>query len=352
MLEGLVNSPLTTWTRATLANLLGSVLEGHDAPVLALREPKDASSHDLTCVLRENFLTAALESEAGVLVVGQDAKIPIARAVIRVADIETAWVLLLRAFAPNLERDPGIHPSAVVHETAQIEVGVSIGANVVIARDAKIGAGSIIGAGSYVGERSVLGKDCLIHPNATILHDVQMGARVLVQPGAVVGSDGFGFHRTEDKHHIRQEQIGGVFIEDDVEIGVNSVIDRGTLKTISIGARTKIGPACVIAHNSTVGSDTLLIGAVQLAGSVTVGDRVVLWGQVGSVGHITIGSDTMVTAQSGISKDIPAGGGVYRGAPAIPIREHMRFEANQREIGNLKEKLKALESKITELESK
>jgi UDP-3-O-[3-hydroxymyristoyl] glucosamine N-acyltransferase len=352
MLEGLVNRPLTSWTRATLAELLGGVLEGADAPVTALKEPKDATQHDLTCVLRENFLAAAFESEAGVLVVTSDTKIPNTRAIIRVTDIETAWVLLLRAFAPNLERPVGIHPSAVVHETAQLEVGVSVGANVVIARDAKIGAGSIIGAGSYIGERSILGADCLIHPNVTILHDVRMGARVLVQPGAVVGSDGFGFHRTQDKHHIRQEQIGGVFIEDDVEIGVNSVIDRGTLKTISIGARTKIGPACVIAHNSTVGSDSLLIGAVQLAGSVTVGDRVVLWGQVGSVGHITIGSDTMVTAQSGISKDIPAGGGTYRGAPAIPIREHLRFEANQRDIGSIKDKLKALEAKILELESK
>jgi UDP-3-O-[3-hydroxymyristoyl] glucosamine N-acyltransferase len=352
MLEGLVNRPLTTWTRATLATLLGATLEGEDANVTSLKEPKDATLHDLTCVLRENFLPAALESDAGVLVVSQEAKIPNPRAVIRVADIESAWVLLLRAFAPSLEREPGIHASAVVHETAQIEAGVSLGANVVIARDAKIGTGSVIGAGSYIGERTSLGAACLIHPNVTILHDVQMGARVLVQSGAVIGSDGFGFQRTQDKHHIRQEQIGGVLIEDDVEIGVNSVIDRGTITTIRIGARSKIGPACVIAHNSSVGCDSLLIGAVQLAGSVTVGDRVVLWGQVGSVGHITIGSDTMVTAQSGISKDIPAGGGVYRGAPAIPIREHLRFEANQRDIGSIKEKLKALEAKILELESK
>lgn len=352
MLERLVNKPVTIWTRATLAKLLGGVLEGTDANVTALKEPKDATQHDLTCVLRENFLAAALESHAGVLVVTPDIKIPDSRAVIRVADIETAWVLLLRAFAPSLERDPGIHASAVVHETAQIEADVSIAANAVIARDAKIGAGSVIGAGSYIGERSILGADCLIQPNATILHDVQMGARVLVQTGAVIGSDGFGFWRTQDKHHIRQEQIGGVLIEDDVEIGVNSVIDRGTITAIRIGARTKIGPACVIAHNSSVGCDSLLIGAVQLAGSVTVGDRVVLWGQVGSVGHITIGSDTMVTAQSGVSKDIPAGGGVYRGAPAIPIREHLRFEANQRDIGNLKEKIQALAAKISELESK
>ncbi len=352
MLEGLVNRPLRPWTRATLAEFLGGVLEGEDASVAALREPKDATLNDATCVLRENYLQAALESNAGVVVVAQDLTIPNARAAIRVSDIEAAWVLLLRAFAPKLERDPGIHTSAVVHESATIEAGVHLGANVVIARDARIGTGSVIGAGSYIGERVSLGADCLIHPNVTILHDVQMGARVLVQTGAVIGSDGFGFHRTEDKKHIRQEQIGGVLIEDDVEIGVNSVIDRGTITTIRIGARTKIGPACIIAHNSTVGSDSLLIGAVQLAGSVTVGDRVVLWGQVGSVGHITIGSDTMVTAQSGISKDIPAGGGVYRGAPAIPIREHLRFEANQRDIGSLKEKVQALAAKISELESK
>jgi UDP-3-O-[3-hydroxymyristoyl] glucosamine N-acyltransferase len=346
-----VNRTLTPWTRATLATLLGGVLEGADASVQAIKEPKDATPHDLTCVLREQYLPIALESDAGVLVVSQDVKIADARAVIRVADIETAWVLLLKAFAPSLERNPGIHPSAVVHEMAQLEAGVSVGANVVIARDARIGAGSVIGAGSYIGERSTLGADCLIHPNVTILHDVQMGARVLVQSGAIIGSDGFGFQRTTDKRHIRQEQIGGVLIEDDVEVGVQTVIDRGTITTIRIGARTKIGPACIIAHNSSVGSDSLLIGAVQLAGSVTIEDRVVLWGQVGSVGHITVGSDSMVTAQSGISKDLPAGG-TYRGSPAQPIRDQLRLEANMREIGSLKEKLQALAAKISELESK
>jgi UDP-3-O-[3-hydroxymyristoyl] glucosamine N-acyltransferase len=351
MLEGLVNRPLTSWTRATLAKLLGGVLEGTNANVEALKEPKEATQHDATCVLREQYLPAALESDAGVLVVAQDVKIPNTRAVIRVGDIESAWVLLLKAFSPSLERNPGIPSSAVVHETAQIEADVCIEANVVIARDARVGTGCVIGAGSYIGERVSLGADCLIHPNVTILHDVQIGARVLVQSGAVIGSDGFGFWRTADKRHVRQEQIGGVLIEDDVEIGVHTVIDRGTLKTIRIGARTKIGPACIIAHNSSVGSDSLLIGAVQLAGSVTIEDRVVLWGQVGSVGHVKVGSDSMVTAQSGISKDIPAGV-TYRGSPAQPIRDQLRLEANQREVGSLKEKLRELEAKITRLESK
>lgn len=346
-----MNRTLNPWTRATLAKLLGGVFEGHDAIVIAIKEPKDATEHDLTCVLREQYLPAALESAAGVLVVTHDVKIPDARAVIRVSDIESAWVLLLRAFAPNFDRNPGIHPSAVVHETAQLEAGVCLGANAVVARDAKIGAGSVIGDGSYIGERSSLGADCLIHPHVTILHDVQMGARVLVQSGAVIGSDGFGFQRTTDKRHIRQEQIGGVLIEDDVEIGVHTIIDRGTINTIRIGARTKIGPACIIAHNSSVGSDSLLIGAVQLAGSVTIEDRVVMWGQVGSVGHVTVGSDSMVTAQSGISKDLPPGG-TYRGSPAQPIRDQLRLEANMREIGSLKEKLQLLAAKISELESK
>ncbi len=346
-----MNSPLTSWTRATLAELLGGVLEGTNAKVTALKEPKEASKTDATCVLREQYLPAALESEAGVLVVARDVTVPNARAVIRVEDIESAWVLLLRAFAPKLERNRGVHASAVVHPTAQIADGVCLEANVVIARDARVATGCVIGAGSYIGERSSLGEDCLIHPNVTILHDVQIGARVLVQSGAVIGSDGFGFQRTKDHQHIRQAQIGGVLIEDDVEIGVHSVIDRGTLKTIRIGARSKIGPACIIAHNSSVGSDSLLIGAVQLAGSVTIEDRVVLWGQVGSVGHVTVGSDSMVTAQSGISKDIPAGM-TYRGSPAQPIRDQLKLEANQREVGNLKEKLRALEAKISQLESK
>ncbi len=338
------------WTRATLAEFLGGVLHGSDEAVLSLKEPREASYNDICCILRDKYLEAALTSEAGVLVVSNDVTVPETRAFIRVADIENAWVLLLQAFSPKLEYPVGIHVSAVVHPTAQLATGVSIGANVVIAKDARVGANTVIGAGSYLGERSSLGVNCLLHPKVTILHDVEIGNRALLHPGCVIGSDGFGFRRTEDHKHIRQEQIGGVLIEDDVEVGVNSVIDRGTLKTIRIGARTKIGPACVIAHNSVVGQDTLLIGAVQLAGSVTVEDRVVLWGQVGVIGHITVGHDSMVTAQSGVSKDIPPNG-TYRGAPAIPIREHMRFEANQREIPSIKEKIKELEAKIAQLEA-
>jgi UDP-3-O-[3-hydroxymyristoyl] glucosamine N-acyltransferase len=325
--------------RSELAARLGGTLHGEDGVVAALRDPLDATEHDVVCVLRDKYLPVALESRAGLLVLNGSTAVD--RAHIRVSDIERAWIGLLEAFAPKLE-DPGIHPSAVIHPEAVLEDGVQIGAHAVVARGARIGRGAVIGSGSTVGENSVIGPDCQIYERATIRHHCTLGARCLVQSGAVIGEDGFGFHRDEHARHTRQAQIGTVEIADDVEIGSNTVIDRGTVSATTIGPRTKIGPMCVIAHNSTVGADVVMIGAVQLAGSMTIHDRVVLWGQVGSIGHLTIGEGAVVTAQSGISKNVPAGA-IWRGAPAQDIKTQLRLEARFMALEETERRLKTLE---------
>ena len=358
------------WTRATLAEALGGRLEGPDGVVRAMRDPLEAGSDDVVVVRQEKYLSACLQSPAGLIVLGEVVSTQavsteavlnqtvsngapisqedrVGRAFLRVSDPELAWERLLHHFSPHLEYPPGIHPSAQVHPSAMIGENVHIGPNVTVEQGAQIGARSRILAGSLIAQDARLGRDCLIHPNVSILHNVTLGDRVLVQSGAVVGSDGFGFRRTPEHHHIRLPQIGTVIIEEDVEIGANSVVDRGALGATRIGARTKIGPACIVAHNGQIGQDVLLIGAVQLAGSVTVGDRAVLWGQVGVIGHLRIGAGATVTAQSGVSKDLPPDQ-VYRGSPARPYREQMRLEARIHDLERMAERIKQLEDRLAQ----
>jgi UDP-3-O-[3-hydroxymyristoyl] glucosamine N-acyltransferase len=325
--------------RSELARRLEGQLVGADGVIKALRDPSDATPDDVTCVLRDKYLNAALESRAGLLVLNGSTTLE--RDHIRVTDIERAWLTLLETFAPRLEH-VGIHPSAVIHPEAVIEPDVHIGALVTVARGARIGRGSMIGAGSSIGENAVIGVNCQLYERVTVRHHCTLGARCLVQSGAVIGEDGFGFHRDQNARHTRQAQIGTVEIADDVEVGSNTVIDRGTVTATTIGPRTKIGPMCVIAHNSKVGADVLMIGAVQLAGSMDIRDRVVLWGQVGSIGHLTIGEGAVVTAQSGISKDVPPGA-TWRGAPAQDIKKQMRLEARFMALEEMEARLKALE---------
>ncbi len=343
-------------TRAGLARLLEGALEGSDGLVSALRDPADAGPDDVVVARHTKYLASCLESRANLIVIHRNTVLDAysslrpGRCFLRVQDLEMAWERLLGAYFPVLDRDPGIHPSAQVHPTATLGRHVHIGPNAVISRNAHVGDGCVILAGAVIGESSSLGEGCLIHPNVSVLHHVTVGDRVIVQSGAVIGSDGFGFRRTPDHQHIRLPHIGTVILGDDVEIGANSVVDRATVGETRIGARTKIGPACIVAHNALIGQDVLMIGAVQLAGSITIHDRVVLWGQVGAAGHITIGADATVTGQSGVSKSLPAGG-TYRGSPAQPINDQLRLEARTRDLERLTERIRLLEERL-EVQSK
>jgi UDP-3-O-[3-hydroxymyristoyl] glucosamine N-acyltransferase len=329
-------------TRAELARHLDGELVGADGIIAGLSDLISASPNDVVVVLREKFLEAAVQSPAGTLVVARGVEVQTDQALIWVADIELAWVEALRRFAPRPEK-AGVDPSARVDPTAVLEQGVHLGAFVVVGAGVRIGQDTVVGAHSVIGERVQIGANSLIHERVTIRHDCQLGARVLVQSGAVIGADGFGFHRTPSGF-VRQEQIGAVVIEDDVEIGANTVVDRGTLEPTRIGRGSKIGPSCVIAHNDQLGRNVILIGAVGLTGSVVIEDDAVLWGQTGTVGHVRIGKGAILTAQSGLSKDLPAGE-TWRGSPAQPIKQQLRLEARIRQLEAFEQRLARLESK-------
>jgi UDP-3-O-[3-hydroxymyristoyl] glucosamine N-acyltransferase len=326
---------------------LNGSLHGADAPLEKLAAAENANPSDVVCLLRhkdKDIVAQTLESPAGVLVVG--VLLETNKAQIVVPDIELAWVECLRIYRQPLVSEQ-IHSSASLHPSAQIGENVQIGAFAVIEKDVKIGSGSIVGAHSVIGERSSLGEGCLLHERVTVRHDCHLGNGVLVQSGAVVGADGYGFHRqTQNQlHYTRQEQIGAVYIGDHVEIGATTVIDRGTLEPTRIGAGTKIGPACVVAHNCQLGENVVLIGQVGLTGSIEVGDGAILWGQTGTIGHVRIGKGAVLTACSSLSKSIPDGE-VWRGAPAQPIRDELRQEAQVRRLDEYEKRIKTLEAAL------
>jgi UDP-3-O-[3-hydroxymyristoyl] glucosamine N-acyltransferase len=228
--------------------------------------------------------------------------------------------------------------------------GSSIGPFAVVGDGARIGARTIVHPHVSIGRQSEIGDDCVIHPRVSLRERVRLGNRVIVQDGAVIGSDGFGFARRPDGTHHKIPQIGGVVVEDDVEIGANSTIDRPAVGETRIGAGTKIDNLVQIAHGVTLGRNVLVAAQVGIAGSTTIGDSVTLAGQVGVAGHITIGKGVIATAQTGIPNSVDPGAFVS-GYPAIPNREWLKSSAVFRKLPELRKLVADLQKRIEELES-
>lgn len=245
---------------------------------------------------------------------------------------------------------PGIHPAAVIGGTARIDPSASVGAYAVIEAGARIGAGTVIMPLCYVGRGAEIGDDCLIYPQAAIREDCRVGNRVILHCGAVVGSDGFGYAKDGDKYY-KIPQVGNVILEDDVEIGANTAIDRGALGPTVIGRGTKLDNLVQIAHNVKLGQDTAIAAQSGIAGSAEVGDRVVMAGQVGLVGHIRIGNDVTLGAQAGVTKSVPDKT-VVSGYPAIPHGQAKRREASVAMLPEYIKKISQMERRIAELEEK
>jgi UDP-3-O-[3-hydroxymyristoyl] glucosamine N-acyltransferase len=220
---------------------------------------------------------------------------------------------------------------------------VSIQPHAVIEAGTTIGDETVIGAGSYVGHETKIGSGCMIYPNVTIRERTIIGSRVIIHGGAVIGADGFGFE-FKDGRQRKIPQIGIVQIDDEVEIGANTTIDRARFGRTWIQEGVKIDNLVQIAHNVVVGKHTVIAAQAGISGSVRLGERVSLAGQVGIVGHATIGDGTMVAAQSGVSKNIP--GGVWFGYPAVPFEEAKRQFAWIHRLGKLFERVKALEKRL------
>ena len=336
------------FTLGRIAEALGATLEGDPARVIHGVAPLDgAGPEHVSFLVHPRYARAAVESAAGALVVGRDVE-GLPQALLRVDSPQTALIALLRLFHPEAPVAAGVHPAAVVAGSAIVHPTASVGACAVIEPNARVGMGSRIGALCFVGAGAVLGDDVVLYPHAVVKEGVAIGHRVIVHAGAVLGADGFGY-AFDGTAHRKIPQVGGLRIEDDVEIGANSTIDRATLGETRIRRGSKIDNLVQVGHNCDVGEDVILVSQVGVSGSCTIGNRAVLAGQVGVADHVTIGAGTIVLAKSGVPSDVPAGE-VWTGLPSRPAGETRRIWAAEALLPELIRKVRALEKRVRELE--
>lgn len=307
-------------TAAEIATWLNSDLDGPDRSVERLASPGAADVGSVVVVSSDEDRDAAIAGGAAVLV-GPAALAVDGVAWITVPAPRTALAVLSRRF----DRRPtpeGVHPRAVIDPEAHLAPDVAVGPGAVISAGASVGAGSAVGAGCFVGEGVQIGKGCRLHAHVTLYDGVTIGERAILHSGCVIGADGFGY-APSDRGALKIHHLGGVRIGDDVEIGANSCVDRGTLTDTVIGDRSKIDNLCQIGHNVHIGTDTLVAGMTGIGGSARIGDRVTLAGYVGVADHVTIHDGATIGARSGVHKDVPAGE-TWMGAPAQPYRGFAR----------------------------
>ena len=271
---------------------------------------------------------------------------------VRVDSPHLAFARLLALFHPSPRPAGGVHPRAEVHPSARVDPSATVMALAVVEAGAVVGARSVLWPGSYLGEGARVGDDCVLQPGAIVRERCLLGNRVLLQPGVVVGSDGFGFaFDPAGPAHVKVPQVGTVRIEDDVEVGAGSCIDRATTGETVIGRGTKIDNLVQISHNVRVGPLSIVCAQVGISGSTEVGEGVVLAGQVGIVGHVRIGDGARVAAQSGVPHDVPPGA-TFSGYPAVDRALWLRQSAALKQLPELLREVRQLRARVAALESR
>ncbi|MEE9295494.1 MAG: UDP-3-O-(3-hydroxymyristoyl)glucosamine N-acyltransferase [Phycisphaerae bacterium] len=336
-------------TTAELAERLGGSLEGEPTAVIREVATLDNAGPDaVSWVGSEKLLPALATTQAGAVLVSRDCPHTEGRTVIRVNDPDIAISETLAILAPPVETvPPGVHPSATVSPDASVE-GAAIGANVYVGAGAVVGAGTQLHPAVYVGSGSRIGRDCVLWPNVVVRERVTIGHRVVIHPNTTIGADGFGYLEREGKH-LKIPQIGTVVIEDDVEIGANTAVDRARSGTTRIGRGTKIDNFVQISHNVDIGEDCIIVAQCGISGSTIIGHHVLMAGRAGSFDHVTIGNNVQVAGCSVVTKNVPDGEAV-RGVPAIEIQRYLREQASIRKLPELMQRLRALEKRTRKLE--
>lgn len=334
-----------------LAEFLHGKLE-NDAPELKVTGVNglvEAGANDISFAVPPHVEHCHL-SKAGVMVLGFDAPaLPDNRPVIRVENPRAAFAALLELFRHRAEVERVVSDKAYIAPSAKIGKDVAIMPFAYIDEGAEIGDGTVIYPHVYVGRKVKVGAGCLFYPSSTIREGCVLGNKVVLQSGAVIGGDGFGYitDKKTGKHSFVL-QAGNVVLEDEVEIGSNSCIDRATAGSTVVGAGTKIDNLVHLGHNDVLGKNCLVVAHVGISGSVTAGDNCVFAGQVGTVGHITIGNNCQFAGRTGITHNIPDNS-VCAGFPAQPYKEWLKQEASLRKVGDLLKKVKELEKALAEL---
>lgn len=337
---------------AELAEMTDSITIGdNDYLISNVSDLQCANAEDISFFSNSRYEQLMKKSKAGAIFIShQDFAIPGKNFLIN-TNPSKAFQIVLEKFYQATNKTTGftgIHPTAVIHETAFIGENVTIGPKVVIEQDVKIANNCFIGSGSYIGFGALIGENTHIHANVTIRELTEIGKNVIIHPGVVIGSCGFGLITSSDGRHHKLKQIGIVKIEDEVEIGSNTTIDRPRFNSTIIGFGTKIDNLVQIGHGVIIGKNCIIVAQVGIAGSTKIGDSVVIGGQVGISGHLTIHSNVSIAAKSGVSKSITKPGN-YRGVPAVPVDEFNRNTVLLRQIDKFLNRLKDIEVKVTTL---
>jgi len=311
-----------TLTTAEIAKQLGGeVLGDPQAALTGFASADQAKPGDLTFAENAEYFAKAEAGAATAIIAGKELT-SASKVVIRVANPRVAFAKAVGIFFPEPKAAAGIHPSAVVAKTAQIDPSAHIGPHCTIGERVKVGANSVLMSSNFIGDDSVIGDGTKLFPNVVLYARSQIGQRVRIHAGTVIGADGFGYV-FDAGIHLKVTQVGNVIIGDDVEIGSNVSVDRGALGSTIIGKGTKVDNLVQIAHNVVIGEHCLVISQVGIAGSAKLGNYVVLAGQVGIAGHLKIGNQVTVGSKAGVMNDIPDGE-QWLGIPAQPDKQAKR----------------------------
>ena len=333
-------------TAAEIAKLLNGEVVGDDTVVLRNFAPAAvAQPGDLTFAENDAYFAQAEASAASaILTIGRISSTK--KVLIRVANPRVAFAKVLPLFFPEPVFAPGIHPTAVVAASATVDATAHIGPHCVVGERVTLGARTVLRGGNHIGDDSTIGEATQLFPQVTVYPRSQIGSRVRIHAGTVIGADGFGYV-FDAGAHLKVPQIGNVIIGDDVEIGANVTIDRGALGATVIGRGTKIDNLVQVGHNDVIGEHCIVCAQTGISGSVKLGDNVVLGGQVGLSGHIEIGPKATVAAQSGVMHDVPAGEKWF-GTPAQPDKQTKRQVLALQKLPELLRRMAALEKKADE----
>jgi UDP-3-O-[3-hydroxymyristoyl] glucosamine N-acyltransferase len=300
-----------------LAELLGGILEGEDREIRELAAPGQGDRASLVVLRDPQFLGAALQSPAALLL-EEGVSLPADRSALRVPSVQQVWPRVLGFFEAPDRWAQGIHPTALIEPGVELAPEVAVGPYTWIRSGARLGRGSTIGPFCYIGEGVDIGEETLLEAHVVVHRGTQIGPRCRILSGAILGVVGFGFQEGRRLPHA-----GRVVLEAEVELGAGTVIERSVVGETRIGMGSKLGGQCYVAHNCTIGRGVFFAGQVALAGSVIVEDGVILAGQVGVADHLRIGRGARVAAQSGVSKSIPPEED-WAGSPARPARRYWR----------------------------
>jgi len=328
-------------TAAELAELISAeVIGDSELKISGISNLDDPVPGTVIWVEKKRYLPAAAESDAAAIIAGPEIDPPPGKTLLRVKNPRLAFALTFQLFHPPRQFAPGISPDASISPSAKLGENVTIQARAVIEDGAVIGEGSVIQGGVFIGLNSRIGRDCRIYPNVTINENIVIGDRCIIHAGAVLGGDGFGFIPDEQGNQVKVPQVGRVILEDDVEIGCNTTIDRATFGDTIIRRGVKLDNLVQIAHNDDIGENTVMAALVGISGSVKIGRNCMLAGQVGIADHAQLGDRVIMVGKSGIAakKRVPDGQ-ILLGAPARPLSQAKKlFALQNRLIREMEEK--------------